>query len=283
MAICLTRIQQGNFIPLSILRHEFLKDSWQFNYIERFFQPLFESDIRSISNVQMKAEIAFAYIFLFAQEYHMEDNKNIGEMLFYCQTHHLQAGEITNRWFQMFYQNFPLTTSAKDYSLLYANLIHKHVKALTFKGAGSLSGIDLGASVYVHPEINRRIVRIFDQLAQDSPGLLKNKQFLLDNYRFLISQYIEQERKTLSVCVLSVFGEEYLDMIKRHAFQGMDFEVIVSGDIDDTTDLVITDRKYEDIEFDKNKILYWENIPSKKSMYRIQTYIHEHFGYLKDA
>ena len=39
------------------------------------------------------------------------------------------------------------------------------------------------------------------------------------------------------------------------------------------------DREYEHVSFDTEKILYWENIPSKKSIFRVHYFINKHFGY----
>lgn len=263
----------------AILKHEILKDSWHFNYLAKFLQPAFSLFFRQITKQQVQVEIAYAYIFLFAQEYHLTDNKNISDMLFYCQTHELHAAKVTNQWFRLFYQEFSVTISAQNYGLLYANLVHKHRKALTFRGAGVLSDIDISASIFIPPEMERRIEYIVEQLTKENKILRKNQAFLLDNYRFLISQYIEQERKPVSICVLSVFGEECLEVIKRRAFQELDMDVTVTGTITPQTDLVIMDREYEHVAFDKEKILYWENISSKKSIFRVQYFINEHFGY----
>lgn len=279
LAIIITRMKQRHFVSSAILKHEILKDSWHFNYLAKFLQPAFSLFFRQMTKQQVQAEIAYAYIFLFAQEYHLTDNKNISDMLFYCQTHELHAAKVTNQWFRLFYQVFSVTISAQNYGLLYANLVHKHSKALTFRGAGVLSDIDISASIFIPPEIERRIEYIVEQLTKENKILRKNQAFLLDNYRFLISQYIEQERKPISICVLSVFGEECLELIKRWAFQELDMDVTVTGTITPQTDLVIMDREYEHVAFDKEKILYWENIPSKKSIFRVQYSINEHFGY----
>jgi hypothetical protein len=279
LAIILTRIKQGHLVSPTILKHEILQDSWHFKYLLNFLHPACSLFFRNLTCEQMKAEIAYAYIFVFAQEYHLTDNKNISDMLFYCQTHELKTAEVTNQWFRLFYQEFPVKISAKNYGLLYANLIHKHIKALTFQGAGTLSGIDISASVFLSPEMDQRVEFIVNQLTNKNKILRKNQAFLLDNYRFLISQYIEQERKPISICILSVFGEEGLEMIKRRAFQGIDMDVTVTGTITPQTDLVIMDREYEQVSFDQEKILYWENIPSKKSIFRVHYFINEHFGY----
>lgn len=282
LAVFMSRIQQGHFIPTAILRHEILKDNPNFDYFDQLLKPLFAKFVPKATKMQVKSENAFLYVFLFAEEYHLKDNKTVGDLLFYCQTHQLQAVEITNQWFQMVYQNFSMNASAEEYSLLYTNLVHKHVKALTFKGAGSLSGIDLSSSIYLHPEVTPQAEYLFKQLYERHPILLKNKDFLEENYRFLIGQYIKQKRKNLSICVLSVFGEEFTGIIKHRAFQGMDIDVDVSGTINKDTDLVVTDRKYEHIDFDPKKILYWESIPTKQSIFRIQNFIHQNFGFSQE-
>lgn len=201
-------------------------------------------------------------------------------MLFYCQTHQLRAGTLTNQWLSEFYKQFSVYPSAKDYGLLYANLVHKHVKALTFHGAGVLMEMDLSAALFTNSSFDYKVQQMFDELAAKEPSLLKNKTFLLMSYKFLISQYIEVEKENqqISVCILSVFGDEYIEVIKRNLTQQLAVELVVTNTVGKDTCLVIADRIYENLNFDSDKILYWEIFPTKKSIQRVQLYINHHFG-----
>ncbi|WP_154649296.1 hypothetical protein [Enterococcus saccharolyticus] len=67
LAIIITRMKQGHFVSSAILKHEILKDSWHFNYLAKFLQPAFSLFFRQMTKQQVQAEIAYAYIFLFAQ------------------------------------------------------------------------------------------------------------------------------------------------------------------------------------------------------------------------
>ncbi|MEO1769891.1 helix-turn-helix domain-containing protein [Candidatus Enterococcus ferrettii] len=280
LGVIITRIMQKNYVDPVILEHEMLQDSWHFQQLYKKIKPLFQLFFRINDQTQIKAELAYAYLFLFSQEYHLSDNNNIGDMLFYCQTHQLRAGTLTNQWLSEFYKQFSVYPSAKDYGLLYANLVHKHVKALTFHGAGVLMEMDLSAALFTNSSFDYKVQQMFDELAAKEPSLLKNKTFLLMSYKFLISQYIEVERENqqISVCILSVFGDEYIEVIKRNLTQQLAVELVVTNTVGKDTCLVIADRIYENMNFDSDKILYWEIFPTKKSMQRVQLYINHHFG-----
>lgn len=280
LGVIITRILQKNYVDPAILDHEMLKDSRHFAGLCKKVEPLFKLFFQLKDDTQVKAELAYAYIVMFSQEYHLSDNNNIGDMLFYCQTHELRAGDLTNHWMTEFYQQFAIYPSAKDYGLLYANLMHKHVKALTFHGSGVLMEIDLGAALFTNSNFDAKVQLMFDQLCKMEPSLQKNRDFLLTSYKFLICQYIEVEKEAqkLSICVLSVFGDEYMEVIKRNVFQQLDMDIQVTSTIEKDTDLVIADRIYENLSFNPEATLYWEIFPSKKSIQRIQQFVYQQFS-----
>ncbi|HPJ00430.1 MAG TPA: hypothetical protein PK268_03830 [Enterococcus sp.] len=66
LAVILTRIKQGHLVSPTILKHEILQDSWHFKYLFNFLHPAYSLFFRHLRREQMKAEIAYAYIFVFA-------------------------------------------------------------------------------------------------------------------------------------------------------------------------------------------------------------------------
>ncbi|TFI71120.1 hypothetical protein CKN82_03425 [Carnobacterium divergens] len=274
-AIIFYRIENNEICDKSILENDLLIDSKHFDLIKKDTIPAYQNMFPKLTNEEVESEVAFLYLTVFGLEYHVEDNSIVSEMMFYVQTHQVNVVEYTNLWMTEFLLSFDVNLNAKEYSLLYANLIHVHSRILLYKGIESITE-DIPE---MSKPIKSEIINFYNQLVKKmnyNESFVKNEKYLINKYQLLISRHIRNKslNNPVNVCILSIYGGEvikdFIDLLKNN---NLDEMVNVTISLDEIVDVIITDRIYDSIKDSNVETLLWEVYPTQKSKMTIINFL----------
>lgn len=273
-AIIFHRIEIGETCDESILKNQLLEDSKHYTILKESLFPIYKSIFPKLMKKDIESEIAFLYLTIFGLEFHLEDNAIVSEMLVYVQTHDINVVEYTNFWMKEFFLYFDIKLNAREYSILYSNLIHIHSRASLFEGIDSISedipGISKSKGPLTHI-VNKFYEILVEKSTFENP-LFENRVFLINKYSVLIEKYAGKKYliNHIKICLLSIYGGEtskdFNDLLRMNDLdQIVDVTISLSNDVD----LIITDRVYDELKDTEIEMLLWEVNPSDRSKNRI--------------
>ena len=276
IGVSITRLIQGNYIydiPIDV--DSFVQ--YDFEAVRPFYDLLHYVLDESVDTEIFLNELSFLGLISYAFEHqrHFPEKINFHRLRLINAMPDNIVFDSVNYFMRTLDENSSIRLKDGDYNDLYLNIVNLHTRILFFKGEyKDFQGIN---TRFLSKRLETFFSRFFDELLSI---LRKNKRFssifegnsnLANIYTMLFSSTLRlgEHIPSIKVGVVSLYGDRRIDYYRRVIQFCWFEEVEVTIDPDETVDLIVTDRNYDELSEKKCPILVWNEQPSVRDIDRL--------------